>query len=224
MPRIRAIRFRWPTAWLRSVVTSTTVRRSAASREPEPHSMSGENGSHARLDAILTRAALTRPQRAAVIFQDITWTYGEVHDRARRLAGALAALGVQKGDRVALWAANRAEFVEVLFGVPMLGAIASPLDHWWTWKDAHDALAQIRPRVLIVGAPAGSFSPGSRRRDACRGHRARAAPRRWLCESARRGDAAEHADAGRSTAIPRSSSSLPVLPDAPRERSTRTPA
>ena len=95
--------------------------------------MSGEKGSHARLDAILTRAALTRPQRAAVIFHDTSWTYGEVHDRARRLAGALAALGVKEGDRVALWAANRAEFVEVLFGVPMLGAIATPLDHWWTW-------------------------------------------------------------------------------------------
>jgi acyl-CoA synthetase (AMP-forming)/AMP-acid ligase II len=122
--------------------------------------MSGENGSHARLDAILTRAALTRPQRAAVIFQDTTWTYGEVHERARRLAGALAALGVQKGDRVALWATNRAEFVEVLFGVPMLGAIASPLDHWWTWKDAHAALVQIRPRVLIVGAPQAVYLRG----------------------------------------------------------------
>src|SRR6185503_14614525 len=107
---------------------STGHRR--PSRELEPHAMGGDNGSDARLDAILTRAALTRPQRAAVIFQDTSWTYGEVHDRARRLAGALAALGVEKGDRVALWAANRAEFVEVLFGVPMLGAIASPLDHW----------------------------------------------------------------------------------------------
>ena len=91
-----------------------------------------------------------------------TWTYGEVHDRARRLAGALAALGVKKGDRVALWAGNRAEFVEVLFGVPMLGAIASPLDHWWTWKDAHNALAQIRPARPDRRPPAVRFSPGPR--------------------------------------------------------------
>src|SRR5690349_16599462 len=115
--------------------------------------MSGEYSSQPRLDAILTRAALTRPQRAAVIFDDTSWSYAEVHARACRLAGALAALGVQKGDRVALWAGNRAEFVEVLFGVPMLGAIASPLDHWWTWKDAQAALEQIRARVLIVGGP-----------------------------------------------------------------------
>lgn len=110
-----------------------------------------EAGSPPRLDGILTRAALSRPDRQAVICGDTAWTYGEVHDRARQLASALAALGVERGDRVAYWAANRAEFAEVLFGVPMLGAIASPLDHWWTWADAIVALDQIRPKVLIVG-------------------------------------------------------------------------
>jgi acyl-CoA synthetase (AMP-forming)/AMP-acid ligase II len=106
----------------------------------------------ARLDALLTQAARSTPQRAAIVFGDITWTYSEVHERACRLAGGLSSLGVQRGDRVALWTDNRAEFVEALFGVPMLGAIAAPLDHWWTWKDAHVALQQIRPKVLIVDA------------------------------------------------------------------------
>ena len=106
-----------------------------------------------RLDAILARAAAREPSRDAVVFGGTVWTYAEVHDRARRLAGALASLGVQKGDRVAFWAANRPEFVEFLFGVPMLGAIAAPLDHWWTGTDAVVALDQIRPKVLIVGAP-----------------------------------------------------------------------
>ena len=110
-----------------------------------------EFGSAPRLDGILAHAALTRPRRDAIIFNGIAWTYAEVYDRACRLAGALAKLGVKKGDRVAFWAANRPEFVEVLFGVPMLGAIASPLDHWWTWKDACVALKQIRPKILIVG-------------------------------------------------------------------------
>ena len=100
-----------------------------------------------RLDAMLARAALSEPRRDAVIFRDTTWSYAEVYDRACRLASALAALGVKKGDRVAFWAANRPEFVEVLFGVPILGAIASPLDHWWTWKDAYAAIEQIRPKV-----------------------------------------------------------------------------
>jgi acyl-CoA synthetase (AMP-forming)/AMP-acid ligase II len=111
-----------------------------------------EVGSAPRVDAILARAALTEPLRAAVVQGRQSWTYAEVYERACRLAGALAALGVRKGDRVALWTTNRPEFVEVFFGVPMLGAIAAPLDFWWNWKDAHIALVQIRPKVLIVGA------------------------------------------------------------------------
>jgi acyl-CoA synthetase (AMP-forming)/AMP-acid ligase II len=115
--------------------------------------MSGvEHGWPPRLDGLLARAALSTPSREAVVFEGRSWTYREVYDRARRLAGALAQLGVGKGDRVALWTTNRAEFVEVFFGVPQLGAIVSPLDYWWHWEEAHAALVQIRPRVLLVGS------------------------------------------------------------------------
>ena len=115
-----------------------------------------------RLDSILARAALTHPRREGVIFLDTAWSYAEVYDRACRLAAALAGLGVKKGDRVAYWASNRPEFLEVLFGVPMLGAIAVPLDHWWTWKDADIALRQVRPRVLIADAAHSASVAGSR--------------------------------------------------------------
>jgi acyl-CoA synthetase (AMP-forming)/AMP-acid ligase II len=108
-------------------------------------------GSTPRLDALLRRAAASEPQRPAIIFQGAARSYAEVCDRARRFAGVAAAQGLYKGDRVAFWAANRPEFVEVLFGASMLGAIASPLDHWWKWADAYVALEQIRPRILIVG-------------------------------------------------------------------------
>ena len=105
---------------------------------------------------------MSEPGRAAVMFQGRTWTYAEIYDRARRVAGTLAALGVRKGDRVAFWIGNRAEFLEILFGVSMLGAVASPLDHWWTWKDVHVALEQIRPKVLIAGASQAAAAAGKR--------------------------------------------------------------
>ena len=103
------------------------------------------------LNQILSHVAAVDPQREAVIFGDISWTYAEVFDRARRLAGGLSALGVKHGDRVAIWVPNSAEFMEMIFGVPSLGAIAVPLDYWWTAKDAFVALDQARPKVLIVG-------------------------------------------------------------------------
>lgn len=110
-------------------------------------------GTMLRLDALLARAAASEPRRPAVIFQGTVRSYAEVCDRARRVAGVAAEQGLQKGDRVAFWSANRPEFLEVVFGISMLGAITSPLDHWWTWTDAYAALEQIRPRMLIVGGP-----------------------------------------------------------------------
>lgn len=106
-----------------------------------------------RLDAILSDAARSDPRRVAVVFGDTAWTYAEVVDRARTLASALAGLGVERGDRVAFWSYNRAEFVEFLFGVPLLGAIAVPLDQWWTAEEALAALACSRPTVLIAAGP-----------------------------------------------------------------------
>ena len=106
-----------------------------------------------RLDAILAHAARADPHRTAVVFGGLTWTYAEVVDRARRLASALASLGVGAGDRVAFWSPNRAEFVEFLFGVPMLGAIAVPMDHWWRTGEASAALELCRPKVLIAAGP-----------------------------------------------------------------------
>ncbi len=104
-----------------------------------------------RLDGILARAAFTHPRREGVVFLNTAWSYGEVQDRASKFAGALAKAGVVKGDRVAVWTANRPEFVEILFGVSQLGAITVPLDHWWTWLDASTAIEQVRPKILIVG-------------------------------------------------------------------------
>lgn len=103
------------------------------------------------LNEILSHAAACDPGRTAVVFGDVSRTYGEVNERAQRLAGGLSTLGVQRGDRVALWAPNSAEFMEVIFGVPLLGAIAVPLDHWWKATDVMAALDQAQPRVLIVG-------------------------------------------------------------------------
>lgn len=103
------------------------------------------------LNEILSHVASADPGREAVVFGDSSLTYAQVDERARRLAGALAGLGVEYGDRVAIWVPNSAEFMEMVFGVPSLGAIAVPLDYWWTPKDAFVALGQARPKVLIVG-------------------------------------------------------------------------
>lgn len=117
-----------------------------------------------RLDALLEQAARSVPSREAVVFGGLSWTYAQVHDRALRLAATLAKSGVSKGDRVAWWSTNRPEFLEFIFGVPKLGAIAAPLDHWWTASDALAAVEQIRPRVVIAAGPQAAQLAGAKAR------------------------------------------------------------
>jgi fatty-acyl-CoA synthase len=52
--------------------------------------------------AFLRRAAQVFPDRIGVVDGNLKFTYGEFLDRALKFAGALQALGVEPGDRVAV--------------------------------------------------------------------------------------------------------------------------
>ena len=65
---------------------------------------------HSRETALI----LIRSTRARVAFEGETRTFGELDERAKRLAAALAARGVGAGDKVAILMYNRIEFVESL--------------------------------------------------------------------------------------------------------------
>ena len=73
--------------------------------------------------SFLTRAAHIYPGRVAVVHGDRRITYAGFLERARRLASALAAAGVGKGDSVAIMAPNTPEMLEAHYAVPMLGAV-----------------------------------------------------------------------------------------------------
>ena len=73
--------------------------------------------------SFLKRAAQIYPQRVAVIHGARRFTYGEMAERCRRLASALARAGVAPGDTVAILAPNTPEMLEAHYGVPMAGAV-----------------------------------------------------------------------------------------------------
>ncbi len=68
------------------------------------------------------------------------WSYAELDERANRVANMLRdQLGVSKGDRLAVLAANRIEQIELFFGVCKLGAILVPIN----WRLAPEEVAWI---------------------------------------------------------------------------------
>jgi acyl-CoA synthetase (AMP-forming)/AMP-acid ligase II len=78
--------------------------------------------------AVLAHHATRTPDKAMTVFQGETTTYGQMAARAAALAGGLAAHGVGAGDVVGLLSYNRPEFLETLFAVNYLGAIAMPIN------------------------------------------------------------------------------------------------
>src|ERR1700745_1954643 len=76
----------------------------------------------------LARSAAVYPNRLAVVHGKRRYSWREALERCRRLAAALAARGVGRGDTVALMAPNIPEAFEAHFGVPMAGAVLNALN------------------------------------------------------------------------------------------------
>jgi fatty-acyl-CoA synthase len=73
-------------------------------------------------------AAQAAPQHASIIHGERRYTWAETYTRCRRLASALIAKGVGKGDTVAVMLSNTPEMYECHFGVPMTGAVLNCLN------------------------------------------------------------------------------------------------
>ena len=76
----------------------------------------------------LLRSAAVYPNRLAVVHGERRCSWREALERCRRLASALSARGVGRGDTVALMAPNIPEAFEAHFGVPMAGAVLNALN------------------------------------------------------------------------------------------------
>jgi fatty-acyl-CoA synthase len=76
----------------------------------------------------LLRAATVFPDRPAVVYSGRRYSWRQALERSRRLAAALSAQGVGRGDTVAVLAPNLPETFEAHFGVPMAGAVLNALN------------------------------------------------------------------------------------------------
>jgi fatty-acyl-CoA synthase len=76
----------------------------------------------------LVRSASVYPNRLAVVHGERRYSWREALDRCRRLASALSARGIGRGDTVALMAPNIPEAFEAHYGVPMAGAVLNALN------------------------------------------------------------------------------------------------
>jgi fatty-acyl-CoA synthase len=82
------------------------------------------------------------PEATAIVFEDRSRTYGELGDRARRVAAGLIGIGIEPNDRVAVLSANSLEYLEIEMGISAARGIMVPLN----WRLRAGELANLLRR------------------------------------------------------------------------------
>jgi fatty-acyl-CoA synthase len=98
----------------------------------------------------LERSASVHPEHPAVIHGALRRSYAELYARSRRLACALAARGVGKGDTVSAMLANTPPMLECHYGVPMTGAVLNTLNTRLDAATIAFGLDHAETKVLIT--------------------------------------------------------------------------
>ncbi|CCK26163.1 O-succinylbenzoate-CoA ligase [Streptomyces davaonensis JCM 4913] len=97
------------------------------------------------------RRARKTPHRTALVHGDTTRTYAELHDRVTRLAHALRARGLRRGDRIAYLGPNHPSYLETLFAAGTLGAVFVPLNTRLAGPEIAYQLTDSGAKALIHG-------------------------------------------------------------------------
>jgi long-chain acyl-CoA synthetase len=96
------------------------------------------------------RAAAWFPHHPAILFEDRAVSYRELNERAGRLAHALRAHGVGRGDRVALYLPNIPEFAVGYLGALKAGAIAVSINAIFKADEVRFIVDDSGVRVLFT--------------------------------------------------------------------------
>ncbi|MDN5696753.1 MAG: AMP-binding protein, partial [Rubrobacter sp.] len=94
------------------------------------------------IERLLEQMGSYPPQELACVIGDRDFSYGEMVDASRGLAGYLSELGVRRGDRVAVWLPNSVEWVASLLAAGSIGAILVPINARFQQSEASYVLRQ----------------------------------------------------------------------------------
>ncbi len=86
----------------------------------------------------------------AVVDGPLRLTFAQVVERIRCAAGAFADLGIGKGDRVAIWAPNSAEWIISAFGLLTAGGVLVPVNTRFKAVEAGDVIARSGAKAVLV--------------------------------------------------------------------------
>lgn len=101
---------------------------------------------------LLRQAAAATPDAPALTYRDATISYAETWRMSRAAADQLLTLGLQRGDRVAIYLEKRFETVTSFFAVSAAGGVFVPVNHVLKAAQVGHILRDSNARVLVTSA------------------------------------------------------------------------
>ena len=104
----------------------------------------------ATVASLLDAVAARWPDREAIVFGDARITFERFRERADRLARGLAALGIRRGDKVAIWLPNRPAWFFAQHACARLGAVVVALNPRYKAHELGYILGQSETTALLL--------------------------------------------------------------------------
>jgi fatty-acyl-CoA synthase len=119
------------------------------------HGVSGKKLLGETIGAFFDRAVETWRDREALVVrqQNVRWSWGELGRRVDDLAAGLLSLGLERGDRVGIWAPNRSEWTLAQFATAKAGLILVNVNPAYRRSELEYAMNKVECKALIL-APA----------------------------------------------------------------------
>lgn len=92
-----------------------------------------------------------RSNKEALEWRGRIYTFGELDGRSNRMAACLAARGLAKGDRLALYLANCVEYVDLYLACLKLGVICVPVNILYRERELRHIVQDASPLAVVAG-------------------------------------------------------------------------
>ena len=101
-------------------------------------------------DHLLRKTAEQYPERTAIVYHDLSFTYREVVSMVNSVANGMHALGLRKGERICLFTTNRPEYTVTFIAAATLGLVASPMNPAYKEREVAYQLENSDASAILV--------------------------------------------------------------------------
>src|SRR5579859_681824 len=101
-------------------------------------------------DHLVRAAAARTPDRPAIVYQNMIFTYREVVSMINSTANGLYNLGLRKGDRICLYMTNRPEYTITFIAAATIGVIVSPMNPGYKEREVGYQLENSEAKAILI--------------------------------------------------------------------------